>query len=136
MLIRRSNAEAGLALICTCLPAFVGQFKFLRSRVRYGSSRTTTELHDTASGSGKLGTSKSAHHGTGRKRYQNDCSASLDEIELVPHAERQGLTHAQGNATPDRDTEQVSGIVRKLEVTHAVSYAIDDTDRSSKAESR
>jgi hypothetical protein len=36
-----SNAEAGLALICTCLPAFVAQFRHVETRIRYGSSEVT-----------------------------------------------------------------------------------------------
>ena len=39
---------------------------------------------------------------------------SLDEMELV--------ANAQGNATSDRESVHFSGIMRKVEVNHAVSF--------------
>jgi len=42
---------------------------------------------------------------------------SLDEMELV--------ANAQGNATSDRESVHFSGIMRKVEVNHAVSFKIE-----------
>lgn len=115
-----SNAEAGIALICTCLPAAVGQFKFLRDRVGYGSSRGT-KTREATSSAGDLNLTSTRRGDNGKKKKtMAGTVTSLDEVELV--------THAQGGSTHDRDGMDAHGIVRKVEVTHAVTYASDDFD--------
>lgn len=117
-LTRFSNAEAGIALICTCLPAFVAQFNILRDRVGYGSSRGTDGRYE-ASGVQRLSTFKSAHLGTGKSRRHDDLQTWSDEAELV--------TQVKSSLEQDskRPTSGV-GIVRRVEVTHTVTYSDSD----------
>lgn len=122
-----SNAEAGIALICTCLPAAVGQFKFLRDRLGYSSAHHTTELRDnTFSTANTTLVSSTAHRSTAKKFYLSRQEASLDEMELV--------TNAQSTSPSERDVARFSGngIMRKVEVCHAVSYTGKDSDDDSK----
>ncbi|KAF9734176.1 hypothetical protein PMIN01_08519 [Paraphaeosphaeria minitans] len=122
------NAEAGIALICTCLPALVVQFNMLKTRAGYGSSRTrTTGLGDNTSGAHKLSTLNSSRYGPGQDKYNVDLEASSDEAGLV--------SHAQGSSSQE-DAAQFSGIMRKVEVTHTVTYETSDCDKVSQAESR
>ncbi|KAJ4320286.1 hypothetical protein N0V94_003463 [Neodidymelliopsis sp. IMI 364377] len=111
------NAEAGIALICTCLPAFVAQFNLLRDRVGYGSSRGTDARHE-ASGTHKLSTFKSAHLGTGKGKKHGGLETWSDEAELV----------TQVKSSLERQPAQAGGIVRSVEVTHTVTYASDSED--------
>ena len=116
--MRGSNAEAGIALICTCLPAFVAQFNILRDRVGYGSSRGTDARYE-ASGAHKLSTFKSAHLGTGKPKKNGGLETWSDEAELV----------TQVKSSLEREPAQPgSGIVRRVEVTHTVTYASDSDD--------
>lgn len=122
-----SNAEAGIALICTCLPAAVGQFKWLRDRVGYSSAQRTTSLRDNHFSAGQSAVASSAApRNTVKKFYQSRPEASFDEVELV--------ANAQGNARSERDVVRFSGIMRKVEVRHAVSYTSKDSDGDSKAD--
>jgi hypothetical protein len=94
LLTDHSNAEAGIALICTCLPAAVGQFKFLRDRLGHSSAQRTSELLDNQFSTTKsAAVSSAAHRNTVRKFYQSRPEASFDEMELV--------ANAQGNSTSD-----------------------------------
>lgn len=115
-----SNAEAGIALICTCLPAFVAQFNILRDRVGYGSSRGTDGRYE-ASGAQRLSAFKSAHLGTGKSRKHGGLQTWSDEAELV----------TQVKSSLERDSPRSPsgvGIVRRVEVTHTVTYASDSDD--------
>jgi hypothetical protein len=131
-----SNAEAGLALICTCLPAFVAQFRHLESAVRYGSSRRSqkTDLNDFTGEGDKADFTSSLTFGTSRSKGPTNGGASWsDEVQLV--------TNAQGRSTHDGDGDEVEesphkGIMRKTEVTHVVTYAVEEEDRDSRGESR
>lgn len=133
-LTANSNAEAGIAFICCCLPAAVGQFKFFRDRA-YGSSRSA-ERRETASIGSNL-KSFASRHGFGRNKDNNTTQTATDEVELVTHAQGNSVSVSgeKGDGTCD------SGIMRKVEVTHAVSYTGDgDSDgisrSGSKADSR
>lgn len=103
----------------------MGQFKFLRDKVAYGSSNNTGGHYNTNSSANMTNTRKTA----ARRKWQEDTRTSLDEVELV--------AHAQGNATPANGLDH-TGIMRKVEVTHAVSYYGSDasSDKASKAESK
>ncbi|KAJ8117018.1 hypothetical protein OPT61_g1701 [Boeremia exigua] len=115
--VMSGNAEAGIALICTCLPAFVAQFNILRDRVGYGSSRGT-DRYD-ASGAQRLSAFKSAHMGTGKSRKHDGLQTWSDEAELV----------TQVKSSLEREPVQPgSGIVRRVEVTHTITYASDSDD--------
>jgi hypothetical protein len=125
LLSDHSNAEAGIALICTCLPAAVGQFKFLRDRLGYSSAQLTNELLDNQfSTTNSAVASSAAHRNAVRKYYHSRPEASFDEMELV--------ANAQGNSTSDQDTVRFSGIMRKVEVRSAASYTSKDSDGESK----
>lgn len=121
-LIDDSNAEAGIALICTCLPAFVAQFNLLRDRVGYGSSRGTDARCDV-SGNPKLSTFKSSHIGKTKPKSHNDLETWSDEAELVTQVRS---SVERGDTRPD------TGIVRRVEVTRTVAYA-DDSDDGKKS---
>ena len=122
-LTRNSNAEAGIALICTCLPAFVAQFNILRDRVGYGSSRETGDLYVT-SGAHKLSDFKSAHLGTGKAKKHGGLETWSDEAEHV----------TQIKSSMEREPAQSGGgIVRRVEVTHTVTYAASDSDDGKKS---
>jgi hypothetical protein len=122
-----SNAEAGLALICTCLPAFVAQFRHLESAVRYGSSRSRNEI--TSEGN-KAEFQRSFAFGTSRTDCGTDSALWSDEVELV--------SNAQGRSANGGDDGSHKGILRKTEVTHVVTYAIEEKDenKSSRASDR
>jgi hypothetical protein len=116
-LMSDSNAEAGIALICTCLPAFVAQFNILRDRVGYGSSRGADVRYE-ASDTHKLSTFKSVHMGTGKAKKHGGLQTWSDEAELV----------TQVKSSLEREPTQPGGIVRRVEVTHMVTYASDSDD--------
>ncbi|XPS78496.1 hypothetical protein M3J09_010507 [Ascochyta lentis] len=120
--VMSGNAEAGIALICTCLPAFVAQFNLLRYRVGYGSSRGT-DAHYEASGAHKLSTFKSGHLATGKAKKHGGLETWSDEAELV----------TQVKSSLEREPAQAGGIVRRVEVTHTVSYAASDSDGGKKS---
>ncbi|KAK7178364.1 hypothetical protein PSPO01_15586 [Paraphaeosphaeria sporulosa] len=125
-LVMTGNAEAGIALICTCLPAVVSQFEVLRTRVGYGSSKskTTDYHHDASSGHqlSKLGSTRGD-----RNKHAVDIEGS-DEDELV--------MHAQGKGQQDQATAQLGGILRKVEVSHVISYATSSSSGESTSESQ
>lgn len=124
-----SNAEAGLALICTCLPAFVGQFRQLESRIRYGSARSrNAEINEITSDGDKSEFPRAFVRGTSKARCQSNAAQSPDEVELV--------AHAQGTSTQEGDIQQHNGILRQVEVTHKISYTTESSDTYSKAESQ
>ncbi|KAH6629619.1 hypothetical protein C7974DRAFT_190073 [Boeremia exigua] len=116
--VMSGNAEAGIALICTCLPAFVAQFNIMRDRVGYGSSRETEGRGDT-SGAQKLSTFKSAHLGTGKPKKHGGREVFSDEVELVTQVKSSLETDSAGLG---------SGIRRKVEVTHTFTYTSDSDD--------
>lgn len=125
---RSSNAEAGLALICTCLPAFVAQFRHLESAVRYGSSaRSRNPI--TAESNNKGEFAGSLAFGTSRTECGTDSALWSDEVELVGNA--QG-TSAQGSD----DGGSHRGIMRKTEVTHVVTYAIEEEEDKKSCRSK
>lgn len=118
MLIWDSNAEAGIALICTCLPAFVAQFNILRDRVGYGSSGATD------GGGYKLSALRSAHLGTTKSRKNGRLETWSDEAELV----------TQIKSSLERQPVQPGGgIVRKVEVSHIITYAGNESDDGKKS---
>jgi len=67
-----SNAEAGLALICTCLPAFVGEFRHFKGRVRHAISTVLNTSSDNVVAEGEktipLRFSPSVRLGQGTRR--------------------------------------------------------------------
>lgn len=119
--VMSGNAEAGIALICTCLPAFVAQFNILRDRVGYGSSRGT-DGHYEASGANRLSTFRSAHLGTGKSRKHDGLHTWSDEAELVTQVK----SSLEGESP--QPSGGIGGIVRRVEVTHTVTYASDSDD--------
>jgi hypothetical protein len=130
-----SNAEAGLALICTCLPAFVAQFRILGSAVRsshhYGSStsksRKTAGLNETTADgdAGQSDFSRAFNFSLSRTRVGQSQPTSgnapwNDEVELVSNAQGRRSMHDESEEAAE---ESHSGIMRKTEVTHVVTYA-------------
>jgi hypothetical protein len=113
-LMNDSNAEAGIALICTCLPAFVAQFNLLKERAGYSSNRGTNGL----SGTHKLSALKSGHLGTGKAKKHGEFETWSDEAELV----------TQVKSSLEREPAQPCGITRRVEVTHTVTYARDSEE--------
>lgn len=113
-------------MICCCLPAAVGQFKFLRDRVGYGSSNNTGGHYNTDSSANM--TNLTTRKAAARRKWEENTRTSLDEVELVANA--QG-----GGTTQEREADH-PGIMRKVEVTHAVSYYGSDasSENASKAE--
>lgn len=125
-----SNAEAGIAFICCCLPAAVGQFKFFRDRA-YGSSRSADRQETASTGSNLK--SFASRHGFGRSKNTSTTQTATDEVELVAHAQGNSVSVSgeKGNGTYD------GGIMRKVDVTHAVSFTGDgDSDGISRSESK
>ena len=124
VLIRVRNAEAGIALICTCLPAFVAQFNIMRDRVGYGSSRSrgNTDNPGESSGGARLSTFRHSNLGTMKSKKHHDPETWSDEAELV----------TQVRSSMDPESNKAGGIVRRVEVTHTVTYAdgSDDGRRS------
>lgn len=118
-LISDSNAEAGIALICTCLPAFVARFNILRDRVGYGSSRGTDARYE-ASATHKLSTFKSVHLGNGKAKKNDGLETWSDEAELV--------TQVKSSMERDSVQQPACGIVRRVEVTHTVTYTANSDD--------
>ncbi|KAF2996878.1 hypothetical protein E8E13_004973 [Curvularia kusanoi] len=116
--VMSGNAEAGIALICTCLPAFVAQFNILRDRVGYGSSRESNNRGDT-SGAARLSTFNSGHMGTAKSKPHGDPETWSDEAELVTQV------RASMESEPSKSR---GGIVRRVEVTHTVTYGGDSDD--------
>jgi hypothetical protein len=117
------NAEAGIALICTCLPAFVAQFNILRDRVGYGSSRSRgTDNPGESSGSPRLSSFRHSNLGTMKSKKHHDPETWSDEAELV----------TQVRSSMDHESNKTGGIVRRVDVTHTVTYAgdLDDERRS------
>lgn len=112
-------------MICTCLPAFVAQFNILRDRVGYGSSRGTDDRY-AASGSAahKLSTFKSAHLGTAKANKPAGIETWSDEAELVTHVK---------SSMEGEPAQSGGGIVRRVEVTHTVTYAASDSDDGKKS---
>lgn len=111
---------------------------------RYGSSggskshKTTggfNETTGTATEGDRADFSRSFNFGLSRTKGQNQTHTSApwnDEVELV--------SHAQGRSTHgsefDETEESHKGIMRKTEVTHVVTYTVDEEDKSSQAGSR
>jgi hypothetical protein len=135
-LMNDSNAEAGIALICTCLPAFVAQCEsdtgtysinnvnsyvvnILKERAGYSSNRGTNGL----SGTHKLSALKSGHLGTGRTKKYGEFETWSDEAELV----------TQVKSSMEREPAQPDGITRRVEVTHTVTYARDSGEGAKSA---
>jgi hypothetical protein len=119
VLIRDRNAEAGIALICTCLPAFVAQFNILRDRVGYGSSRSRgTDNAGESSGGPRLSSFRHSNLGTMKSKKHHDPETWSDEAELV----------TQVRSSMERESNKSGGIVRRVEVTHTVTYAGDSDD--------
>lgn len=93
----RSNAEAGLTLICTCLPVFVGQSRHLESRVCYGSFKSrNAEINEISSNGDRFEIPRALIRGalirgTSRARGQTNAADLPDEIELVTHAQRPSM---------------------------------------------
>ncbi|OSS52392.1 hypothetical protein B5807_02756 [Epicoccum nigrum] len=117
--VMSGNAEAGIALICTCLPAFVAQFNILRDRVGYGSSRSRgTDNAGESSGGPRLSTFRHSNLGTMKSKKHHDPETWSDEAELV----------TQVRSSMERESNKTGGIVRRVEVTHTVSYAGDSDD--------
>lgn len=125
LLTMDSNAEAGIALICTCLPAFVAQFNLLRDRAGYGSSRGTEGACDV-SGAQRLSTFKSGHLNTGKSKKHDGLQTWSDEAELVTQVK----SSLERDSPPS--TSGVDGIVRTVEVTHTVTYASDSEEKASR----
>ncbi|UPX10214.1 uncharacterized protein EKO05_0000884 [Ascochyta rabiei] len=121
-IVMSGNAEAGIALICTCLPAFVAQFNILKDRVGYGSSRGTDARYE-ASGPHKLSTFRSGHLGTGKSKRSGGFETWSDEAELV----------TQVKSSLEGEPAQSGGIVRRVEVTHTVTYAASNSDDGKKS---
>jgi hypothetical protein len=123
VLMKDRNAEAGIALICTCLPAFVAQFNILRDRVGYGSSRSRgTDNPGESSGSPRLSSFRHSNLGTMKSKKHHDPETWSDEAELV----------TQVRSSMDHESNKTGGIVRRVDVTHTVTYAgdLDDERRS------
>jgi hypothetical protein len=126
ILTTHSNAEAGIALICNCLPATVGQFRYLRDHTGCSSARhRTLELR----GINPFSTGGSAATSSGAAATRNSLKmffpstqpqTALDEVELV--------ANAQGNAMSEWESVEFSGIMRKVEVSHAVSFKGRESD--------
>jgi hypothetical protein len=122
LLTSHSNAEAGIALICTCLPAAVGQFKFLRDRIGYSSAHRTRDNNNFSTGDTAATSSAAAAPRNKMQMFYSSTrpQTSFDEMELV--------ANAQGNATSERESVRFSGIMRKVEVSHAVSFKSRESD--------
>lgn len=75
-----------------------------------------------------MATKSALRRATARKYNQGDQNSSLDEVELV--------ANAQGNSSTERDEvgSGFNGIIRKVEVRHAVSYTTKDSDDDSKTD--
>ncbi|KAF2831397.1 hypothetical protein CC86DRAFT_314724 [Ophiobolus disseminans] len=111
--VMSGNAEAGIGLICTCLPAFVAQFNILRDRVSHGSSRDGNGRYG-ASDTHKLSSLRPTHLGTGKPKKQGGSDVWSDEAQLV----------TQVKSSLEREPVQPNGgIVRKVEVVHTVTHA-------------
>ncbi|KAF3051831.1 hypothetical protein E8E11_006946 [Didymella keratinophila] len=120
--VMSGNAEAGIALICTCLPAFVAQFNILRDRVGYGSSRGTDDRYG-ASGGHKLSTFRSGNLATAKSKKNGGLETWSDEAELV----------TQIKSSLEREPVQSGGgITRRVEVSHTVTYAASDLSDDGK----
>ena len=102
-----SNAESAIALICTCLPAAVAQFKALRKGVmNYGT------FH---------GSSLARQNTLTRK---TDRRSLDDEIRLVAHvhAGKPVVITTNATAVPRGDPDEtVTGIRRQTEVVRSIS---------------
>ncbi|KAJ4376927.1 hypothetical protein N0V86_006365 [Didymella sp. IMI 355093] len=116
--VMSGNAEAGIALICTCLPAFVAQFNILRDSVGYGSSKGTGDRYE-ASGTQRLSTFKSAHLGTAKSKKSDGLETWSDEAELVTRIK---------SSLEGEPVQQGGGIVRRVEVSHTVTYAASESE--------
>jgi hypothetical protein len=85
----------------------------MKERAGYSSNRGTNGL----SGTHKLSTFN-GHMGTGRTKKHGEFETWSDEAELV----------TQVKSSLERENSQPDGIVRRVEVTHTVSYARDSED--------
>ncbi|CAG5137557.1 uncharacterized protein ALTATR162_LOCUS148 [Alternaria atra] len=126
-IVLSGNAEAGIALSCTCLPVLVAQFNILKTGVGYGSSRATG-LSNNTSGTHKLSAFNLSRLSIGKENNKVDLEDSSDEAELV--------SHAQGGFSLERDIAQSGGIMRTVEVTHTVTYATSDFEADSEVKGR
>lgn len=112
-----SNAEAGLALICTCLPAFIGEFRHFKGRVRHAISTVLNTSSDNVVADGeKTIPLRSFTFGMSRTRYEANDIQWNNEVELV--------INAQGGSIDKDDEPSHGGIMRKTEVTHVVTHAV------------
>lgn len=124
-----SNAEAGLALICTCLPAFVGEFRHFKGRVRHAISTVLNTSSDNVMAEGeKTKPLRSFTFSTSSTRYEANDIPCNDEVELV--------INAQGGSIDEDDEPSHGGIMRKTEVTHVVTYAVGSENNQSKTGNR
>lgn len=117
---KASNAEAGIGLICTCLPATAALINKAKARTGYGSSTRAYGNH--MSGAHKL-SNLSSSHATKDRQYKN-LEAGSDEAGLV--------SHAQGQSGSTYDPMHGGGIMRKVEVMTHISYMNSEEDEDQK----
>jgi hypothetical protein len=118
-----SNAEAGIGLICACLPATTALILHIRGGSHHNPS------HHQNSRSYALSSISSPHKSKDRSLFQNleAAAGSTDDGTTL-------VTHAQGF----REEEEIGapkGIYRRVEVRHEVSLAEElDEGRGEKGD--